>query len=93
MTLTAVTLMKYDAKTKTYVAYPALVIGSRAVPDHDAPVLTTVHFRHDDIASHHALTGIDWVDTLERTLDVPHEGDKVNQSFYWVHLDGPVVVE
>ena len=73
-----VVFFKYDYKTKKHERYDALVIGSREMEDHDNPVLTLVHFRHDDIASHHALIGVDWADTLERTLDVPHKDDLGN---------------
>jgi hypothetical protein len=80
-----VILFSYSPTLKTHVSYPALVIGSRELEDHDYPVLALVHFRHDDTASHHALNGVDWADTLERTLDVPHEDDKDKQSFYYVY--------
>src|ERR1700685_234023 len=70
-----------------YVAFPALVIGARDFEDHDYPLLNVVYFRHDDIASHHALGGVDWADTLTRMLDVPHEDDQDKQSFYYVESD------
>jgi hypothetical protein len=86
-----VILFKYDHKTKTHVRYDALVIGVREFEDHDEPVLNLVYFRHDDTASHHALNGVDWADTLERILDVPHEDDLENQSFYYVEEDASVL--
>jgi hypothetical protein len=82
-----VILFNYSPTLKTYVSYDALVISSREFEDHDEPVLALVHFRHDDTASHHALNGVDWADTFERTLDVPHRDDRENQSFYWVEAD------
>ena len=82
-----VILSTYNPATKAMVSYDALVIGSVEREDHDYPVLTTVHFRHDDVASHHALTGVDYLDTLSRTFDVAHKDDKVNQSFYYVEGD------
>ena len=72
-----VILSTYNPATKAMVSYDALVIGSVEREDHDYPVLTTVHFRHDDVASHHALTGVDYLDTLSRTFDVALEGDEV----------------
>lgn len=82
-----VTLYLYKPSKKQgegeYVAYPALVIGVRDFEDHDSPLLNLVYFRSDDVASHHALNGIDWADTLTRMLDVPHEDDQDKQSFYW----------
>lgn len=82
-----VILFSYSPKLRKHVRYDALVVGSRTLPDHDEFVLNLVHFRHDDVNSHHALNGVDWADTLERTLDVPHEDDKVNQSFFWKDAD------
>ena len=64
--------------------YDALVIGRRDFDDHDRPVLNLVHFRHDDPSSHHALNGVDWSDTLERTLDVPHQSDREQQAFFYL---------
>lgn len=82
-----VILVAYNPKLKKDVEYDALVVGSRELPNHDELVLNLVHFRHDDVNSHHALNGVDWADTLERTLDVPHEDDKANQSFFWKDSD------
>lgn len=82
-----VILFSYSPQLKAMVRYDALVIGTRDFEENDRPVLNLVHFRHDDIASHHALNGVDWADTLERTLDVPHRCDQENQSFYWLEDD------
>lgn len=79
-----VILFTYDASTKQHERYDALVIGAREFDDHDEPVLNLVHFRHNDTASHHALNGVDWADTLERVLDVPHKDDLQQQSFYYL---------
>lgn len=87
MTPTHVFFFRYDPQTKQHVKYDALVIGSASREDHDREVLTVAFFKHDDIASHHALNGIDWADTFERVFEVPHQDDKVNQSFYWVEGD------
>lgn len=83
----SVILSKYDPNIKKHVEYPSLVIGERTLDDHKQPVYALVHFRHDDLAAHHALSGVDWVDTIERVLDVPHKSDLGNQSFYWVETD------
>jgi hypothetical protein len=79
-----VILFNYNPQLKAMVRYDALVIGTRDFDDHDQPVLNLVHFRHDDVTSHHALNGVDWADTLDRTLDVPHQCDRENQSFYYL---------
>lgn len=90
-----VILFTYDASTKQHERYDALVIGAREFDDHDEPVLNLVHFRHNDTASHHALNGVDWADTLERVLDVPHQDDLQQQSFYYLREgeDNPVPAE
>jgi len=80
-----VILFSYDAATKQHERYDALVIGSREFEDHDEPILNLVYFRHNDTASHHALNGVDWADTLERMLDVPHKYDLQQQSFYYLN--------
>lgn len=82
-----VILSSYDPKSKKHERYDALVIGSRELPEHTHPVLNLVHFRHDDLAAHHALSGVDWADTIDRTLDVPHKDDLQNQSFYWTESE------
>jgi hypothetical protein len=79
-----VILFSYNPQLKAMVRYDALVIGTRDFEENDRPVLNLVHFRHDDIASHHCLQGVDWADTLERTLDVPHLSDQEQQSFYYL---------
>lgn len=79
-----VILMSYSPTSKQHERYDALVIGAREMEEHSRPVLNLVHFRHDDPTSHHALMGIDWADTVSRTLDVPHKDDVVNQSFYYL---------
>lgn len=63
--------------------HDALVIGTREFDDHDNPVLNLVHFRRDDNTSRPASSG-NWADTLERTIDVPHEDDRKKQPFYYV---------
>lgn len=82
-----VILFSFNPQLKAMVRYDALVIGTRDFEENDRPVLNLVHFRHDDIASHHALNGVDWADTLERTLDVPHQCDLEQQSFYYLEGD------
>lgn len=89
----SVVLHKYDPNIKKYVEYPALVIGERTLEGHTKLVYQTVHFQHDNLAAHHALSGVDWADTLERTLDVPHKSDVVNQSFYWLECSSPEVAK
>lgn len=86
-----VILFSYNPQLKAMVRYDALVIGTRDFEENDRPVLNLVHFRHDDIASHHCLQGVDWADTLERTLDVPHQSDVENQSFYWLEDDAAIL--
>lgn len=83
----SVVLHKYDASLRKHVEYPALVIGERSMEDHQHPVYALVHFQHDNLAAHHALSGVDWADTLERVLDVPHKSDLGDQSFYWLETD------
>lgn len=79
-----VILYNYSPTSRKYEAYNALVIGSAQREGDKELQLNLVHFRHDDLPAHHALSGVDWADTIDRTLDVPHKSDQGNQSFYYV---------
>ena len=76
---------QYSPITKEFERFHALVIGSRESENHDEPILHLVIYRHDKPNAHHALSGTDWADTIERVLDVPHKSDLGNQSFYYLH--------
>lgn len=84
---THVILHTYYPPTKRWEEFDALVIGSRTDQGTKSPMLSLVHFDHIDENAHHALSGVNWTDTIDRTLDVPHQFDVKNQSFYWVEDD------
>lgn len=78
-----VTLYRYHAKNKRHEPYHALVLSSREVEGNEHPVLTVAHFDHLNTAAHHALNGVNWADTIDRTFDVPHRDDGEGQPFYY----------
>jgi hypothetical protein len=78
-----VVLHLYHHENKKHEQYDALVLNSRQFEGEEYPRLTVAYFDHLDTASHHALHGIDWADTLERVIEVPHEDEAEGQPFYY----------
>jgi hypothetical protein len=78
-------LYRVDAPGRAgYVRFDALVIGSKQENEDDQfPLLNVVYFDHLNKNAHHSLQGVDWADTCDRVLDVPHESKQENQAFYW----------
>jgi hypothetical protein len=82
-----VVLFKFSPTSKKYERFDALVLQSRKFEENDHHTLNLIYFDHLNTAAHHALNGVNWADTIERMLDVPHEDDLENQSFYWVESE------
>src|SRR5258708_7404444 len=78
------TLYIYSPTTKLHERFEALIIGSDDSQGTSKPLLDLVYFDHLNTAAHHALSGIGWAETMHRVLDVPHQDDVKNQSFYYV---------
>jgi hypothetical protein len=85
-----VVLHLYHHKNKKHEQYNALVVGSRSVEGREHPVLNLVYFDHLKISAHHALNGVDWAETLERMMDVPHEFEAEGQPYFYQDVDAEV---
>ena len=82
-----VVLHLYHPKNKRHEQYHGLVVSSRELEGKEHPVLTVIYFDHLDTAAHHALNGVDWAETLDRVLDVPHEADVEGAPFFYEDVD------
>ena len=77
-----VILFKYNAATKEHQRFHALVVGRRKLEGHGEPVLNLVHHKPN---AHPSFQGLDWIETMERTLDVPHKSDLGNQAYFYLN--------